>query len=48
MMDYDSVYRGMMNGNTGVTSIFMWLTYILITALLVLGIVALAKYIKKQ
>lgn len=47
MMDFDSINQGMMGGNIGVTSLFMWISYILIIALLVLGIIALWKYINK-
>ena len=39
-MDYN-----MMGGGAAV---FAWITYILVVALLVLGIVALAKYINKK
>ncbi|MCL5407624.1 MAG: hypothetical protein M1429_03970 [Patescibacteria group bacterium] len=48
MMDYDSISQGMMGGNVGVASLFMWLSYILIIVLLVLGIMALWKYINKN
>lgn len=48
MMDFDSVNQGMMSGNLGMTSVFMWLTYLLIIVLLVLGIIALLKYISKN
>lgn len=47
MMDYDSVYQGMMSGNVGMTSFFMWISYTLVITLLVLGIIALWKYISK-
>lgn len=43
MMDYGT-YQNMMGGGAG---IFMWLTYILVIAVLVLGAVALWKYINK-
>lgn len=48
MMDFDSVQRGMMGGSTGAASLFMWVSYLLIITLLVLGIVALWKYISKN
>lgn len=48
MMDFNSMSQGMMGGNLGMTSVFMWLTYLLITVLLVLGIIALFKYINKN
>lgn len=48
MMDYDSVYQGMMGGNIGLTSVFMWISYILVISLLILGIIALWKYVNKK
>ena len=48
MMDFDSINQGMMGGNIGITSFFMWISYALIIALLVLGIIALWKYINKN
>ncbi|MBM2820314.1 MAG: hypothetical protein HW405_74 [Candidatus Berkelbacteria bacterium] len=47
-MDYNSMSQGMMGGNMGVASFFMWLTYALIVVLIVLGIIALLKYINKN
>lgn len=43
MMDYN-----MMGGAGGGMMFFAWLTYALLTALLVLGIIALWKYINKK
>lgn len=44
MMDYN-----MMSGSSnGGMMLFAWLTYVLVIALLVLGIVALWKYINKK
>jgi len=43
MMDYNY----MMGNGGGGMMFFAWITYILVVALLVLGIVALWKYIKK-
>lgn len=43
MMDYNSM---MGNGSSGMM-FFAWITYILVVVLLVLGIAALWKYIKK-
>ncbi len=44
MMDYD-----MMSGSGGSSvMLFAWITYILFTVLLVLGIAALWKYINKK
>ena len=48
MMDFDSVSQGMMGGNTGVASFFMWLIYVLLIIFIVLGIAALWKYINKK
>lgn len=47
MMDYNSMSQGMMGGSAGMTMLFMWLTYLLIVVALVLGIIALWKYISK-
>jgi len=44
MMDYNS-YQNMMGGGAGT---FMWLTYFLFLAVLVLSIAALLKYINKK
>lgn len=44
MGDYNS-YQNMMGGSAGA---FMWLTYFLFLAVLVLSIVALIKYINKK
>lgn len=44
MMDFNT-YKDMMNGGSNV---FMWLMYILMTTVLVLGIAALLKYINKK
>lgn len=46
-MDYDSISQGMMGGNIGFASFFMWIIYVLIITLIVLAIIALAKYIQK-
>lgn len=43
MMDYNYM---MGNGGSGMM-LFAWITYILVVVLLVLGIIALWKYIKK-
>lgn len=43
MMDY-STYQNMMGSGAGA---FMWFSYVLVVLVLVLGIVALAKYISK-
>lgn len=48
MMDYNSMSQGMMGGNIGMTMFFMWLTYVLIITLIILGIIALFKYISKN
>lgn len=48
MMDFNSTTQGMMGGNAGIASLFMWLIYVLTLALIVLGIVALIKYINKN
>jgi len=48
MMDYNSMSQGMMGGNMSAASFFMWLTYTLILALIILGIIALWKYISKN
>lgn len=48
MMDYSSVTQGMMGGNTGVASLFMWLIYVIVVVLLILGIIALWKYISRK
>lgn len=44
MMDYNY----MMGNGGGSMMFFAWITYILIVALLILGIVALLKYINKK
>ncbi len=44
MMDYGS-YQNMMGGGAGS---FMWLTYLLVVAVLVLSAIALWKYINKK
>jgi len=44
MMDYNI----MCGANGGSMMFFVWTTYILITTLLVLGVVALWKYINKK
>ena len=41
-------YNYMMGGSGGTMMFFAWTTYILVTALLVLGVVALWKYINKK
>lgn len=41
-------YNYMMGGYGGGLMLFAWITYILVIALLVLGIVALWKYISKK
>lgn len=41
-------YYGMMNGGFGIYAVFAWLTWVLITIALVLGIVWLWKQIKKK
>ncbi len=46
MMDVNN-FQGMMGGATWGVASFMWLTYLLFIALLVLGIAALWKYISK-
>lgn len=43
MMDYQS----MMGGNGGSMMLFGWLTYILVTVVLLLAIAALWKYVQK-
>ena len=48
MTDYNSMNQGMMGGNGGLTMIFMWSTYLLFLAVLVLSIAALLKYINKK
>lgn len=48
MMDYDSMSQGMMGGSPGTTMFFMWITYILVIAVLILGAIALGKYISKK
>lgn len=48
MMDYDSMSRGMMGGNAGMTMFFMWISYVLLIVLIILGIIALWKYINKN
>lgn len=47
MMNFDVMDR-MMGGFGGGTFFFMWLTYLLLITLLILGIVALWKYINKK
>ena len=44
MMDYNT----MMGGANGGMMFFAWTTYVLVTVLLILGIVALWKYIGKK
>ena len=44
MMDYNY----MMGGGGGSMMFFSWITYTLVVALLILGIVALWKYINKK
>lgn len=44
MMDYNS-YNNMMGGGA---DFFMWITYILVIAVLILGAIALGKYIGKK
>ena len=41
-------YNYMMGGYGGGMMIFAWTTYVLVTALLILGIAALWKYINKK
>ncbi len=41
-------YSDMMGGAGGGVMFFAWITYLLVTILLVLGIVALWKYISKK
>lgn len=41
-------YQYMMGYNGGSVMFFSWLTYVLLTILLVLGIMALWKYINKK
>jgi uncharacterized membrane protein len=48
MMDYNSMYQGMMGGSTGFAMIFMWLTYLIVLIDLILAGVALWKYINKK
>ena len=48
MMDYNSMSQGMMGGNGGMTMIFMWGTYLLFLAVLVLSVVALIKYLGQK
>jgi len=41
-------YNYMMGGSGGGMMFFAWITYLLVTVLLILGIVALWKYINKK
>jgi len=47
MIDYNSMSQGMMGGNLGMVMFFMWISYALFLAVLVLSIIALLKYINK-
>lgn len=48
MMDYNFIYQGMMNGNSGLATPFIWVTYLLCIVVLILVIIALLKYINKK